>query len=276
MIRKITNIIGTILLIGVISIYIIGKIENRPDPETLFYSINTLYSEVFYPNEEYEFNFYCFKKIPYEDLKYKLLSNNTILNIDIRNVSSNVAFSYNGYKYNLVKVNFLANQTIASDNIFLEIEHNTNKYKLKLGSMYIEKGNTILNYNHLEGHYSYINSALTLIGITINVSNTIKVNDISLGGNKKIQLQNIRQVTVKDSIVDYNELGYRYAEKPKGEYVIKANQDYFLPIYYDNLCYINKCNLKINSIYEIESFNFHITTKNLSTFQSLLYKGKII
>lgn len=274
MMRKLTNLIGLILLISLVIIYIIGRYENKPTPETLFYAIDTLYSETFDIKKNYHIDFYCYNKIDYQELEISLHGETTKKEYLIKELVPDKTFSYNGYKYQKIEVVFLLDYPVVEEEVKMNLRYQGQKYLLTIGQFSITNNYQLLNYSRLEGHYMYINNSLTLVGISINLLEDVVVSKIVLGNNIEIQIQNIIAKRFNDSILNEEDFIYDYHLKSEGSSNLKAGEDYFLPIYYPKLLYVSKTNLTINDEQTVEGFNFHITNKSLTEYNAYLRKGK--
>lgn len=286
-IRFITNIICVILIVFSLIILIKVKLstkESKYDYIHKFYTIKSTYMNYYSPTNKNSITIYVNKRYDKNIYEATFKIGESVENsnaIDLRQVSLQLAGSdvYKNEEFNIIDISFLASNPCSFSNAYLYITQNEYKYKIAIGSFYLEQVNNpdtnLYTFSKLEGHYMYINNIDYLSGISIKAyKDPIKVVDIkcpdkSINFNTGASFEaDLNSVVTKE---EFNNVTID-STATKKEIIVSQNNKMVIPISYSKKIINNFCFSISDGIkeYFFYSVLFKISNKSLNDYSIYL------
>lgn len=271
--RKITNVVGIILLMGVVVIYTIQSINVGTSPAGYFYTLETTYIKDYDQTESYSLNFYAYHLVDVQKINFTLESNDKTLSLQNVKIKRIGTCRYNSNLYNIYALEYRLSEYFMDSSAHLLINYEGEEYKLNLGYLSIlPNKRQELSFQQLEGHYAKINDTLHLVGISVEFNEDIVISKASLNDNIYIQVQNIVINNGLESVISAPSIE-DISEPSSGSKKLQAGTYYYFPLGYKKLTLVSQANIIVNDLYYLPGIPFSITTKTLVDYYQYVRKA---
>lgn len=265
-VRKFTNLVAILIIIFCVSVIVVDKLNNKEKPSTLFYSLD----QTRYLNDEsdYRIRLYTYKDINVDYANFYFKDNNNLIKIDVLNLENLGSTIYNDYMYNIYDISVLNKDKFKYNEIVIEYDKEQYLLEINTNKLNVNKSN-LLDYNYINGHFSYINNNLILVGITINLNEDIIINRVSINDNIYVINNLIEEKKIESNIIDNV---HDYTKINFDNYKLSKNKYYYLPLSYKKIEIVISNKIKINDK-AILILDFLNSPRELKDFPSFINKG---
>ncbi len=280
--KKVISLIIFVIIIGIVSMFYYSetKIINES-----FYVIDSHYSFIYENNKRYNIDIYSDSAnsiIEYvDDNIYQIVDGNdiyTLINVKIKKEKVN--------KYHVYQLSFdifdIGKEEKIIENPILKITNQKYTLKLNIGDIYILKPTNyeLLNINNYYASYSYLNEALMLVGLNIELNDEFNtIYELKVGNYASARLDLALKNTLLNNEINIKEVinNYRYNELCNYNLNLEA-KTYFIPITYDNLKVIKASFITLNiddKNYYLDYFPFITNILDLDDYKNYIREGQI-
>lgn len=216
-----------------------------------------------------------------DDNSYQIKNNELIYNLEnVEIKTSKIGDLYvNRIDADLIKS---SNDLLIIDDAILSIKNKSFTLNINIGYISIlnPKDYSLLSFNNYYGSYAYINGALELVGINLELTNKYnKLSNFNIGDFAKGNLKNIKynlyenEIDIKTIIPKYNLYNNDNLEISLEKNVL------FIPISYIKLLMIKETYITLSlddTLFYIDHFSFISNALDYHDYKDLLEEGNII